>query len=195
VPGSTDHDVTRVLADAAAGDDGAAERLLPLVYDELRKLAGSMMAKQPSGHTLQPTALVHEAYLRVGGDLDPDWDGRRHFFFAAARAMRDILVEQARRKGRIKHGGGRRREGDAEAIAVAIEEPVDDVLALDEALRTLETEDAEVAHVVMLRYFSGLTVEETAEVLGLSPKTIKRRWRYAKAWLQDAMDVNAGGDD
>ncbi|NNF41606.1 MAG: sigma-70 family RNA polymerase sigma factor [Phycisphaerales bacterium] len=192
VGGSTRHDVTKVLADAAAGDDGAAERLLPLVYDELRKLAGSMMANQPAGHTLQATALVHEAYLRVGGDIDPEWDGRRHFFFAASRAMRDLLVEQARRKGRLKRGGDRRRAGDVEALPGAIEEPVEDMLALDEALRSLECEDPEVAQVVMLRFFSGLTVEETAAVLGISGTTIKRRWRYAQAWLQNAMGAPPG---
>ncbi|NNF41609.1 MAG: RNA polymerase subunit sigma [Phycisphaerales bacterium] len=183
----TDPNVTRALADAAAGEDGAAERLLPLVYDELRKLAVSMMARTPPGNTLQPTALVHEAYLRIGGDLDPEWNGRRHFFFAASRAMRDILVEQARRKGRLKHGGGRKREGDAEQLAVRIDAPVDDVLELDAALRALELDDASAAEVVMLRYFSGLTIDETAEVLSLSVPTITRRWRFARAWLHKRM--------
>ncbi|MBT8485534.1 MAG: RNA polymerase subunit sigma [Phycisphaerae bacterium] len=183
----TDPKVTRALADAAAGEDGAAERLLPLVYDELRKLAVSMMARTPPGNTLQPTALVHEAYLRIGGDLDPEWDGRRHFFFAASRAMRDILVEQARRKGRLKHGGGRKREGDPEHLAVRIDAPVDDVLELDAALRALELDDASAAEVVMLRYFSGLTIDETAEVLSLSVPTITRRWRFARAWLHKRM--------
>ena len=187
VSGPTDHDVTRVLAAAATGDDDAAQRLLPLVYEELRKLAVSMMARTPPGNTLQPTALVHEAYLRVGGDLDPQWDGRRHFFFAASRAMRDILVEQARRKSRKKHGGGRKRVGDAEQLAIEIEAPVDDVLLLDVALRELERDERDVADVVLLRYFSGLTVEETAEVLSVSAPTVKRRWRYAKAWLHARM--------
>ncbi|NNF41613.1 MAG: sigma-70 family RNA polymerase sigma factor [Phycisphaerales bacterium] len=190
----TDPNVTRALADAAAGEDGAAERLLPLVYDELRKLAMSMMARTPPGNTLQPTALVHEAYLRIGGDLDPEWDGRRHFFFAASRAMRDILVEQARRKSRLKHGGGRKREGDPDVVPIEIDDPVGDVLQLDRALRRLETEEPDVAHVVMLRYFSGLSTEETATVLSVSDRTVKRRWRYARVWLQDAMDADDADD-
>ncbi|MHC5026588.1 MAG: ECF-type sigma factor [Planctomycetota bacterium] len=185
--GPTEHAVTRALADAAAGDDAAAQRLLPLVYDELRKLAASMMARTPPGNTLQPTALVHEAYLRIGGDLDPDWDGRRHFFFAASRAMRDIIVEQARRKSRKKHGGGRKREADPALLAIEIDAPVDDVLQLDAALRELEQTEPAPAEVVMLRYFSGLTIEETAEVLSVSVPTVTRRWRFARAWLHKRM--------
>jgi RNA polymerase sigma factor (TIGR02999 family) len=191
VRGPNEHDVTQVLVAAAAGDEAAAERLLPLVYGELRKLAASMMARTPPGNTLQPTALVHEAYLRIGGDLDPAWDGRRHFFFAASRAMRDILVDQARRKSAKKHGGGRKREGDPEHLAIEIGEPVDDLLQLDASLREFEAIDAVAAEVVMLRYFSGLTIEETAEVLSVSIPTVTRRWRFARAWLHKRM-TNSG---
>lgn len=188
-------EITRVLNAAAAGEDGAESRLLPLVYEELRALAAAMMVRTPPGNTLQPTALVHEAYMRIGGDIDPNWDGRRHFFFAASRAMRDILVEQARRKGRKKHGGGRKHEGDVEGVVIEVDTPVDDVLLLDAALRRLEQDEPEIADVVLLRYFSGLTVEETAEVLAVSAPTVKRRWRYAKAWLHRAMTPDVRPDD
>lgn len=180
-------DVTRVLERAAAGDLAASAQLLPLVYEELRKLAGAMLARTPPGNTLQATALVHEAYLRIGSGHDAAWEGRRHFFFAASRAMRDILVEQARRKGRVKHGGGRQREGEASLMAMEVDEPIDDILLLDDALRELERTERSVAEVVFLRYFSGLTIEESAEVLQVSTPTVNRRWRFAKAWLHARM--------
>jgi RNA polymerase sigma factor (TIGR02999 family) len=178
---------------AAAGDRQAAAELLPLIYDDLRKLARSRMAKLAPGQTLQPTALVHEAYARVIGSGDPGWDGRGHFFGAAAQAMRNILVDQARRKGALKRGGGRQRlelqEGD-----LAIQPPREDILALDEALRQLETEDPRKGQIVNLRYFAGLTAEETAAALDVSVGTIEREWRYIKAWLHTQLAEGDGSD-
>jgi RNA polymerase sigma factor (TIGR02999 family) len=159
-----------------------AAELLPIVYAELRQLAGALAGRLPPGQTLQPTALVHEAYLRLVGDRDPGWNGRRHFFGAAARAMRDILVEQARRKGAQKHGGGGRRVELTEGLAV-IEPPAEDVLAVDEAIQKLQAEKPNLAEVAMLRYFAGLSVDETAAVLGMSASTLAREWRFARAWL------------
>jgi RNA polymerase sigma factor (TIGR02999 family) len=178
-----DTQVTAVLQAAQAGDPQAAADLLPLVYTELLQLARARLAGRGPGQTLQPTALVHEAYLRVAGKNDVTWQGRQHFFFAAARAMRDILVEQARRKALVKHGGGRRRQELDEACAV-LEAPSDDVLAVHEALAELEQRDPLKAQLVMLRYFTGLTLEETAEVLGQSERTVRRHWRYVAAWLK-----------
>jgi RNA polymerase sigma factor (TIGR02999 family) len=140
------------------------------------------MAPLPPGQTLQPTALVHEAYLRLTGKTGVSWESRQHFFFAAARAMRDILVEQARRKGADKYGGGRRRRELDEACAI-LEPPAEDVLAVHEALEELDKEDPLSAKIVLLRYFSGLTTAETAEVLGMAERTLDRKWRYARAWL------------
>jgi RNA polymerase sigma factor (TIGR02999 family) len=174
--------VTQLLQDITAGDEGAAASLLPLVYAELRRLAKSRMAKIPPGQTLQPTALVHEAYLRLVGAHDPGWESRGHFFAAAARAMRDILVEQARRKASIKHGGDRRRVG-ADEVPLSIEPPSEDLLALNEALERLERDDPRKGQIVMLRYFAGLSREETADALGLTVRTIDREWRYIKTWL------------
>ena len=180
-----DSRATAVLQAAQAGDPRAAAELLPLVYAELHQLARARLARQPPGQTLQPTALVHEAYLRIagGGDgADVNWEGRRHFFFAAARAMRDILVEQARRKAGPKHGGGRRRQELDEACAV-LEPPPDDVLAVQEALAELEERDPPKAQIVLLRYFAGLTMDETAAVLGVPERTLDRQWRFLRAWL------------
>jgi RNA polymerase sigma factor (TIGR02999 family) len=171
-----------VLQAAQAGDRQAAAELLPLVYDELRKLAAHKLAHQTPGQTLQPTALVHEAYLRIAGDSTVGFEGRQHFFFAAARAMRDILVEQARRKAGPKQGGDRRREEMDEAYAV-LEPPSCDVLAVHEALAELEARDPLKAQIVLLRYFTGLTMDETAAVLGLAERTLDRHWRYIRAWL------------
>jgi RNA polymerase sigma factor (TIGR02999 family) len=174
------------MADHAS--DGAepsmqpAAELLPVVYAELRRLAAALACRLPPGQTLQPTALVHEAYLRLVGDRDPGWGGRRHFFGAAARAMRDILIEQARRKGARKHGGGGRRVELTEGLAL-IEPPADDVLAVDEAIRELQAEKPHLAEIAMLRYFAGLSVDETAAVLEISPSTLAREWRFARAWL------------
>jgi RNA polymerase sigma factor (TIGR02999 family) len=171
-----------VLQAAQAGDRQAAADLLPLVYDELRRLAGHKLAQQKPGQTLQPTALVHEAYLRVAGDSQVSWEGRRHFFFAAARAMRDILVEQARRKAGPTRGGNRQRQELDEACAV-LKPPSQDMLGVHEALEELEARDPLKAQIVLLRYFTGLTMEETAAVLGIAERTLDRQWRYIRAWL------------
>jgi RNA polymerase sigma factor (TIGR02999 family) len=183
-------DVTAILRAAQAGDREAAARLLPLVYDELHKLAQARLAKLPPGQTLQPTALVHEAYLRLLGKADLHLESKRHFFFAAARAMRDILVEQARSKAGPKRGGGRRRVELADAVADE-GPPADEVLALHEALAELEKEDSLKAQIVNLRYFAGMTVEETAQVLGLSVRTLHRHWRFVKAWLKSRLEAPA----
>jgi RNA polymerase sigma factor (TIGR02999 family) len=171
-----------VLQAAQAGDRQAAADLLPLVYDELRQLAAQRLARQAPGQTLQPTALVHEAYVRIAGDSQLTWEGRQHFFFAAARAMRDILVEQARRKAGPKAGGGRRREDLDDACAV-LEPPPADVLAVHEALAELEERDPLKAQIILLRYFTGLTMDETAAILGIAERTLDRHWRYLRAWL------------
>jgi RNA polymerase sigma factor (TIGR02999 family) len=171
-----------VLLAAQAGDRQAAADLLPLVYAELHELARARLARQPPGQTLTPTALVHEAYLRIVGESDVNWEGRRHFFFAAARAMRDILVEQARRKAGPMRGGDRRRRELDEACAV-LQPPSDQVLAVHEALQELEARDPLKAQIVLLRYFTGLTMDETATVLGLAERTLDRHWRYIRAWL------------
>jgi RNA polymerase sigma factor (TIGR02999 family) len=159
-----------------------AAELLPVVYAELRRLAAAWTARLPPGQTLQPTALVHEAYLKLVRNRDPDWEGQRHFFGAAAQAMREILVDQARRKSSIKRGGHGQRVELAEGLAL-IEPPADDLLALDEAIGQLQIEKPQLAEIVMLRHFTGLSVEETAGVLGKSVSTVTRDWRYARAWL------------
>lgn len=183
-------DVTRILDAAAAGDPKAAAELLPLVYDELRKLAAARLADEKPGQTLQATALVHEAYLRLVGGQPQDWNGRGHFFAAAAEAMRRILVETARRKGRVRYGGGRRRL-DLDRLSVADDVQDEDLLALDDALARLEAEEPDAAAVVKLRYFAGLTAEQAAGVLDISKRTADRHWAYARAWLFDAV----GGDE
>ncbi len=182
-------DVTKILSAIEGGDPIAAEQLLPIVYDELRRLAARKMMQEKVGHTLQPTALVHEAFMRlVGGHDQQKWDGRGHFFAAAAESMRRILIESARRRNAQKRGGDlvRRELGDDDVVTGA-EEP-EALLMLDDALTLLETEDAELAKLVELRYFTGLTIDETAEVLGVSPRTVKRNWTYARAWLRREMD-------
>lgn len=171
-----------MLNAVAEGDSKAAEKLLPLVYDELRNLAHWRMGKLSPNQTLQPTALVHEAWMKVVGDTDPGWDGRGHFFAAAAQAMRDIIVDQARRKSAQKRGGDRQRV-DMDHANIAIEPPSDNVLALDEALKSLEADDPRKGQIVNLRYFAGMTVEETAAALDISIGTVEREWRYIKAWL------------
>jgi RNA polymerase sigma factor (TIGR02999 family) len=188
----SEQNVTHVLRAAAAGDKDAASALLPLVYDELRRLARIKMSNTPPGQTLQATALVHEAYLRVLGDEDPGWEGRGHFFGAAARAMRNILVDQARRKASLKRGGDRRREALDDATPV-VEPPTENVLALNEALQRLEADDPRKGSIVNLRYFAGLSIEETAAVLELSVGTVKREWRYAKHWLFTQIAEDPGG--
>jgi RNA polymerase sigma factor (TIGR02999 family) len=176
-------EVTRILSAVEQGDPRAAEQLLPLVYGELRKLAAQRLAGEKPGQTLQPTALVHEAYLRlVGGDLPQDWSGRGHFFAAAAEAMRRILVESARRKNRLKHGREHRRV-DLDSGCLVSAAPSLDLLALDEALsRLAETEPAK-AELVKLRFFAGLTMPEAAAALDISLATAERYWTFAKSWL------------
>jgi RNA polymerase sigma factor (TIGR02999 family) len=185
-----DSEVTRILDDAARGDPRAAERLLPLVYEELRKLAAQRLAREAPGQTLQATALVHEAYLRlVDAGNARQWNGRGHFFGAAAEAMRRILIERARRGRRVCHGGGRQRLDldRLDSRHLQLDAPDDDsaeeLLALDEALTRLEREEPGAASVVKLRYFTGLTIEEAADVAGLSVRTANRHWAYARAWL------------
>jgi RNA polymerase sigma factor (TIGR02999 family) len=176
-------DVTRILSAIEQGDPHAAEQLLPLVYDELRKLAGQRLAQEKPGQTLQATALVHEAYLRlVPAQPAATWDSRGHFFAAAAEAMRRILIERVRRKRRHKHGGQRQRVDFDEALSLA-GAPSPDLLALDEVLTRFEAADAEAANVVKLRYFAGLTMPEVADSLGISLRQAERNWTYAKTWL------------
>ena len=181
------NDVTRVLSAIEQGEPQAAERLLPLVYDELRKLAAQKLAHEKPGQTLQATALVHEAYLRlVDAEVAGNWDGRGHFFAAAAEAMRRILVENARRKRREKHGGGRRREQvDPEALSAGGRP--EELLDLHEALERFALHDPLKAKLVELRFFGGLTLEQAAACLGISLSTADRAWRYARAWLHAAM--------
>src|SRR5262249_14168181 len=181
-------DVTQILNAVAEGDPGAAGQLLPLVYDELRQLAAQKLAQETPGQTLQPTALVHEAYLRLVGEAgQPHQDGRGHFFACAAEAMRRILVENARGKQAVKRGGSRAR-AELDMNQVAVPEVREDLLALDEALDRLAAADAEAARLVQLRYFAGLTLAEAAGVLGVSPRTVDRLWAYARAWLLDALE-------
>jgi len=176
----------RLLDAATRGDVAAADELLPLVYSELHDLARAHLLRRPQGHTLQPTSLVHEAYLRLIGDHDPGWEGRRHFFFAAARAMRDILVEHARRKGRLKRGGDRKRV-DLHKLTYAVETPPAELLALEEALCALELEHERRYRVVMLRFFVGLSVEEIAELLGVTARTIGSDWSLARVRLAEKL--------
>ena len=177
--------VTHILSAIERGDEQAARQLLPLVYDELRKLAGQRLAQEKPGQTLQATALVHEAYLRlVDTDKVQQWNSRGHFFAAAAEAMRRILIDSARRKRRPKHGGDRHRL-DLDDAGDAIAPPVADLLALDEALEKLAAEDKDSADLVKLRYFAGLSLAEAAEALGLPARTAGRRWAYARAWLSE----------
>ena len=181
-------DVTQLLDAAAAGDAQAADQLLPLVYDELRKLAAAKMQNERPGQTLDSTALVHEAYLRLAGRRPdpPAFANRAHFFAAAAEAMRRILIENARRKRREKRGGDRQRVA-LYAAAPGKDDPTLDVLALDEALTQLAAEDARKANLVRLRYFAGLSLEEAADCLGISRATASREWAYARAWLFDRL--------
>jgi RNA polymerase sigma factor (TIGR02999 family) len=186
-------DVTRILSAIEQGDPQAAAQLLPLVYDELRRLAAQRLAQEKPGQTLQATALVHEAYLRLlGGEQTRDWNGRRHFFAAAAEAMRRILIDRARHKQTRKAGGGRRRL-DLDDIEPALgEENGDRLLALDEALGQLEAEDPRKAALVKLRFFAGLTQEQAAAALGVSTSTAEKDWAYARSWLRVAIDRTSG---
>jgi RNA polymerase sigma factor (TIGR02999 family) len=176
-------ELTQMMDAIAGGDRQAAGDLLPLVYDALRRLAAERLAHEPPGQTLEPTALVHEAYLRlVGNDPARSWDNRGHFFAAAAEAMRRILVERARSKGRLKRGGGRARVV-LEPALIAAPEASHDLLALDEALQRLAQREPQVAALVTLRYFAGLTNKQAAEALGIAPRTANLHWSYARAWL------------
>ena len=183
-------EVTHVLNAIDQGDPKAAGQLLPLVYDELRKLAACKMANEAPGQTLQPTALVHEAWLRVAGSSDHTWDSRGHFFAAAAEAMRRILIENARRKKALRHGAGQARL-DIQELEIAAPDPEEQILAIDEALNKLSALDQQKAELVKLRYFAGLTIEEAAAALGISEATAKRWWVYARAWLY--AEVRPGG--
>jgi len=175
-------DVTRILQAIERGEAGATDRLLPLIYEELRLLAAQRLSREIPGQTLQATALVHEAYLRLVGNEPQNWNGRGHFFAAAAEAMRRILVENARRKQTVKHGGELNKV-DLDNVEVPAETLPEDVIALDEALTRLSQEDHVAAELVKMRYFAGLTLEQTAQALAISPRTADRCWAYAKAWL------------
>ena len=185
-------EVTHILDCVQQGDPKAAEELLPLVYEELRKLAAAKMAQQTPGQTLQATALVHEAYLRLTGGVREQWQGRTHFFRAAAEAMRCILIENARRKSRWKRGG-RLERVELEGLVLAAATPPDTLLVVHEALERLAAEDAPKAELVKLRFFVGLTHAEAAKVLGLSEPTVKRYWDFARAWLLREIRVIAAG--
>jgi len=188
-------DVTQILSRIEAGDPNATEQLLPLVYDELRRLAARRLAKEKPGQTLQATALVHEAYLRlVDVDKAQHWDSRGHFFAAAAVAMQRLLVDQARRKQRLKRGGKGQRV-PLEKIELAYGFPSDELLALDEAISRLELESPEKSKVVQLRFFVGMTHEEVAEALGISAVTARRHWRYARAWLRREMRIGLDSEE
>jgi RNA polymerase sigma factor (TIGR02999 family) len=180
-------DVTRILSQIEQGDPAAAEQLLPLVYDELRKLASQRLGKEEPGQTLQATALVHEAYVRlVNVDKAQNWNSRGHFFAAAAEAMRRIMVERARRNGRARHGGELHRKDPAESESVA-DERLAEVLKVDAALDELAEQDPRAAELVKLRFFVGMTSAEAATALGVSTRTLERTWVYAKAWLREAL--------
>ena len=182
-----DQQITQILDAIGAGDDRARDELIPLVYGELRKMAGAKMARERPGQTLQPTALVNEAFLRLFGKDNPSWENRGHFFGAAAEAMRRILIERARSKARLMRGGDRQRV-DLESSTGRSEPPPLEVLAVDEALTRLEAIDERMAQVVKLRYFAGLTLEEAAGALGLSLSTVNRLWTSARVWLQTELD-------
>jgi RNA polymerase sigma factor (TIGR02999 family) len=187
-------DVTRILSAIGEGDPRAAEQLLPIVYDELRRLAVQKLAHEKPGHTLQATALVHEAYLRlVDGEREAPWNSRGHFLAAAAEAMRRILVESARRKHSLKRGGDRVRV-ELDGLALVGPEPREDLLALDAALSRLAATDRVAAELVQLRYFAGLTLPEAAECLAVSPRTAGRLWAFARAWLRREIDRGTGDD-
>jgi len=177
-------DVTRILNAIEQGDERAADELLPLVYEELRLLAAQKLSQEKSGQTLQATALVHEAYIRLVEGPEQNWKSRGHFFIAAAEAMRRILIENARRKQALKHGGGRQKV-DIDDAQLAIEQPSEDLIALDDALTKLAAQDPTKADLVKLRFFAGLNIEQAAEALGISRATAIRHWSFARAWLSD----------
>ena len=180
------HDVTQLLKDWSGGDQAAADKLMPLVYEELRHLAHRYMRREKPGHTLQTSALVNEAYLRLVKQSEIQWESRAHFFGIAARLMRQILVDQARRRNFAKRGGGAIRVSLNDATAIAQEQSAS-VVALDEALKTLEETDPRKSRIVELRFFGGMSIEETAEALNVSPGTVMREWTFARAWLRNQM--------
>ncbi len=188
-----DASITHCLHAAEQGDPRASAELLPLLYSELHRLAQACMARTPPGNTLQATALVHEAYMRLigGGDGNVNWNSRGHFFGAAAQAMRQILVDQARRKASLKRGGGRKRT-DLDDVELTFQTPADDLLALDEALKKLEQADPRKARVVMLRYFAGLSNEQTAAALNISVPTVEREWRFSRSFLYSQLSDASG---
>jgi len=188
-------EVTRILSAIEQGDPSAAEQLLPVVYDELRKLAAQKLSLEQPGQTLQATALVHEAYLRlVDTEQAPHWNGRGHFFAAAAEAMRRILVDQARRKLSLRRGGNVQRQ-PIEEMEIEAPEPAVDVVAVHEALERFESVDAIAAQIVKLRYFAGLTISQVAEALGISSSSADRSWAYARAWLHTALKQDRAGEN
>ena len=183
-------EVTRIIQQIQQGDRAASRELLPLVYSELKRLAARRMRHERPGQTLQPTALVHEAYLRLIGNPDDAWDGRAHFFGAAAEAMRRILIESARRKNSLKRGAEHIQRELDEVDAIEVSKDIDELLDLDAALTKLEQVEPELAQLVELRYFVGLTIDEAATALGVSPRTVKRNWAYARAWLGREMGAD-----
>ena len=184
-------DVTSIITAIEHGDAQASDQLLPLVYDELRRLAAHKLSQELPGQTLQPTSLVHEAYLRLTGKQEQKWDGRGHFFAAAAEAMRRILIESARRKHALRHGGGQERV-NIQDVDIAAFAKADELIAVNEALEKFGAENKPKAELVKLRYFAGLTIEEAAEIMDISVPTAKRWWAYARAWLHNELVASQG---
>src|ERR1700730_17604274 len=186
-------DVTRLLGQLRAGKPDAANQLVPLIYDELRRIAGAQMRRERLAHTLQPTALVHEAYMRLAGEQEIQWQNRAHFFAIAARTMRRVLLDYARQHHAERRGGEGARKVDIDAELLISNHRLEDVLVVDEVLSRLTEMDSEQGRIVELRFFAGLNVEETAEVMGISPSTVKREWRLAKAWLDRELATAKSG--
>ncbi len=182
--------VTHLLSSLAAGDRQASEQLLPVVYDQLRRAAQQRMAQERTSHTLSATALVHEAYMRLVGDDDPKWDGRAHFYAAAAEAMRRILIEHARSRNRVKRGGDRQRI-PLNVLDLAADQDPEQIMSLDAAIERLANEDPRLAEIVRLRFYAGLSVEQTAAALAISDRTVKRDWAFARAWLHRELESEA----
>jgi len=189
--GTESPDITGILEKVGGGDSRAADELLPLVYDQLRAAAQKQMAQERADHTLQATALVHEAYVRLVGSHDVPWENRAHFYIAAAEAMRRVLIEHARKRGRIKRGGGQRRV-PLSGLELARDPDLEEILAVDTAIRRLEGQDGRMARIVRLRFFTGLDAKEIAAVLGLSDRTVRREWALARAWLHRELSAGVG---